>query len=90
MGNVLDEPMPQVEYPAWMAAEERLVTLQVSGNDLLWRIEQSWVEVSLQAKGGVENPAGMVDSKLVGDFERLGAPDAMDISERDDNALVGR
>lgn len=64
MGNVLDEPMPQVEYPAWMAAEERQVTLQVSGNDLLWRIEQSWVEVSLQAKGGVENRAGMVERGL--------------------------
>jgi hypothetical protein len=34
--------------------------------------------------------ACMIDSQLVGNFDRLGATDAMDVGERNDYALVSR
>jgi hypothetical protein len=36
------------------------------------------------------DPASVVDSQRIGNFDRFGAANAMDVGERDDYALVGR
>ena len=62
--NVLCQSMSEIEYPAWMPAEKGNVLFEVTGYDRFGRVQQTWIHVALQAHGGMEQGAGLVEGCL--------------------------